>query len=153
MLVTSWWSASESRCSCIRLRSPRHLACSWQSWQTSLPYGEGSSAGHRGCSTLLSLALVLETQWHIWISWPGNICFLASTTLSISLCHQTCWLTSVGAGSQQIDNVLVVTQVAQDLQFRHQGLPLIWVGICYGRTTHTVIKPPLSHTRKNKISH
>lgn len=36
-----------------------------------------------------------------------------------------CWLTSVGAGSQQVDDVLVVTQVAQDLQLRHQSLPLV----------------------------
>lgn len=129
--VTSWWNASQRQHSCIRSHFPWCPACSWQSWQMSLPYGEGSSAGRRGCSTLLSLAPVLETQWLRWISRRGNICFQASTTFSISVCDQMFWLTSIGAGSQQIDNVLVMTQVAQDLQLRHQGLPLIWVGIRY----------------------
>lgn len=36
-----------------------------------------------------------------------------------------CCLTSICAGPQEVDDVLVVSQVAQDLQFRHQSLPLI----------------------------
>ena len=51
--------------------------------------------------------------------------------------HSTgCCLTSIGAGSQKIDNVLVVSQVAQDLQFRHQGFPLIWMSA--GCKTHSI---------------
>lgn len=120
------YSLALSTTSCIFMTKLTNVSALWRrkfSRSPRLQYSVITSTGPGNAMTQM-------------IVWTWKHFFSGVYNTFNSLCHQMYWLTSIGAGSQQIDNVLVVTQVAQDLQLRHQGLPLVRVRICYGRTTN-----------------
>lgn len=66
------------------------------------------------------------------------------------MCICVCVHTPCSAGSEQVDNVVMVTQVTEDLQLRHKSIAFFRECTCYRDNTHHTIR---TEQQDNGITH
>lgn len=112
-LVAAWRCGSDS------------LPPAWSRWRI-LVFCAESSGGHRSSSTLWSPVLGLQVrdvqQFQSKKTLTGSTNIISTKRFLLR--------TSDSAGSQQVDDIYVVSQVNEDLQLRHQRLLLCGMSAC-----------------------